>query len=144
LSRAKSRPRVKKEEVEEKKFEKVEMAAVTQVKPSGRTPQAEVFSRHGDGMVARRGKGFSVGEIGRATFPMSLASRWSLPIDLRRRSVLDANIQTLMKWRPAPQEPAEPVRVERAPSKVVAHAKPVKKRPPAKKKKKSKRKSSAR
>jgi ribosomal protein L13E len=141
LRKAKPKPRGKKDKEEGTKSEKVKTA--TRVKPSGRTPQAEVFSRHGDGMVTRRGKGFSVGEIGRATLPMRLASRWSLPIDLRRRSVLDANVQNLTKWRPAPPEPAEPVRVERSPSKVEAHAKPVKKRAPSKKKK-AKRKSSAR
>ncbi|MDA4121415.1 MAG: hypothetical protein OK404_03300 [Thaumarchaeota archaeon] len=143
MSKAKPKPRVKKEEAPDKTVSRVEKPATREIRPSGRPPQAEVLSRHGDGMLTRRGKGFSIGEMGRASFPIRLAGPWDIPIDLRRRSVLDANVQTLLKWRPTPIEPVKPMRVETAPSTAAARKKPVKKRTSSKKKR-VKRKSSAR
>jgi len=105
-------------------------------KPVGRFPQASVMSRHGDGMIARLGRGFSAGELSAAGFPIRLAARWGVPIDVRRRSLLEANVQSLKKWySPAAKETREPPRAKPSPAKKPKQAeKPAKKRPIRKKK----------
>jgi ribosomal protein L13E len=100
------------------------------VRPAGRVPETSVVSRHGDRMITRRGKGFSAGELRGAGFPRRLAARWGVPTDIRRRSVLQTNVQSLKKWySPPAKESAEPVRAHPSRAKKVeTREKPVKKR----------------
>lgn len=77
------------------------------VAPSGHVPQAVVSSRHSGGMVERRGRGFSEGELAGAGIPVRLARRFGAQIDSRRRSVLDVNVAAMKKWyAPPPRAPA--------------------------------------
>ena len=69
-------------------------------KPKGAVPIPVVSSRHGAEMITRSGRGFSFGELAAAQLQPSLARRWGLPIDLRRRSVLDGNVASVKKWSP--------------------------------------------
>ncbi len=57
-----------------------------------------VQARHGTGFVTRPGKGFSHGELSGAGLSYGLASRWGLPVDVRRRSVLGGNTSSLRRW----------------------------------------------
>lgn len=67
-------------------------------KPTGRVPTASVSARHGINMIVRRAKGFSLGEAKSAGLSLHLALRWGLPLDIRRRSVLDANVESVKGW----------------------------------------------
>jgi len=67
-------------------------------RPKGPAPNATVSSRHDGGLVERQGRGFSMGELEGAEFPPAKARDWHLPIDIRRRTVLEGNIQALKKW----------------------------------------------
>ncbi len=98
-------------------------------KPGGRVPRATVSSRHGFGIIARAGKGFSRGELTGASLTARLAGKWRVPTDFRRRSVLDPNVQALKKWFTA-----QPHKVETATPEPVMEEKPVKKRAVRKKK----------
>ena len=49
-------------------------------------------------MVSRDSKGFSYGEVEGSGMPPLVARRWGVPIDLKRRSVLDGNVQALKGW----------------------------------------------
>ena len=108
----KSKPRSQKLAVERAK------AVPRESKPPGRAPEATVVSRHGAGMVARGGKGYSPGEVAAASLPARFARAWGLPTDSRRRSVLEANVQSLRKWYSVPaRETAVPVVAAAAPAK---------------------------
>jgi len=67
-------------------------------RPKGPAPKAMVHSRHAGGSIEREGRGFSVGELHTARFPALYAWRWKLPLDLRRRSVNERNVEALKKW----------------------------------------------
>jgi ribosomal protein L13E len=64
-----------------------------------------VVARHGTETVEREGRGFSKGELSGAEFPLILAARWRVPVDLRRRSALRANVSALKKWFVKPKKP---------------------------------------
>jgi ribosomal protein L13E len=87
-------------------------------KPVGRVPTAMVVARRGTETVEREGRGFSKGELSGAELPPLLAARWKVPVDLRRRSVLRANVSALKKWfvrpkKPRPAEGRKPVQAEK-------------------------------
>ena len=86
-------------------------------------PSARVSSRHGIVMVERAGKGFSKGELAGANLPPTMARRWGVSTDPRRRSVLERNVQMLKGWFTPPQRNEQPVQ-----SKVVRKEEPTKKR----------------
>lgn len=112
---------------------KAEPAAATKVevpKPKGPPPRAVVNSRHDGAMVEREARGFSLGELGGAGFNVHEASRLGLAMDVRRRTTLEENVESLKSWftppKPAPapkpvaEEPAEapaPKPKRRAPAK---------------------------
>lgn len=79
-----------------KKEPKAARAAVK--KPSGHVPTAMVSSRRGREMVLRAGKGFSMGEVKGAGVPFPQAVKWGLPVDRRRRSVLEDNVGSVKNW----------------------------------------------
>jgi Ribosomal protein L13e len=57
-------------------------------------------------MTRRRARGFSQGELTAAGMTAPLASGWGANVDVRRRSVIAANVQALRKWASSPsQEP---------------------------------------
>lgn len=114
------RPRSKTEEKQPKVPTKV-------ARPPGRVPTATVIARHGGVMVARSGRGFSARELSGAQFPWLLARAWGVPVDDRRRSLLEANLQSLKKW----YSPPAPEPVNQAQPEVAAHktAKPSAKAP---------------
>jgi len=68
--------------------------------PTGPVPASTVMSRHSGEMVARNSKGFSRGEVNVAGLPFYLARRWRLPMDPRRRSVLEGNVASIKAWAP--------------------------------------------
>jgi ribosomal protein L13E len=67
-------------------------------KPTGHVPTATVSSRHGADLVMRPGRGFSLGEIESAGVHLHTAKTWGLPLDIRRRSVLEGNVTSVKKW----------------------------------------------
>ena len=72
------------------------------VRPTGKAPEAMVTSRHGTGVVSRKGKGFSAGELAGADLSPNLAVDWGVRLDLRRRSVIDGNVASLKSWGARP------------------------------------------
>jgi ribosomal protein L13E len=68
------------------------------IRPVGKTPEAMVISRHGTGLVTRSGRGYSMGELLGAKLSPQLASKWGLRIDVRRRSVIPGNMDSLRAW----------------------------------------------
>ncbi len=82
---------------------KVEKKAESKAKspterPKGRAPGAVVVARHGEGVVTRPGRGFSLGELSGAGLTPHLASRWGVGLDARRRSVIQGNVESLRSW----------------------------------------------
>ena len=67
-------------------------------RPSGRVPEAMVSSGNGAEMVTRTGRGFSISELSSAGLASRLASGWGIRIDVRRRSALGGNIESLKAW----------------------------------------------
>jgi ribosomal protein L13E len=85
---------------------KAEAAPVLEAEPS---PQAVVMARHEYSSQERRGKGFSFGELSAAGLTLIIAKSLSVPVDIRRRSVLEGNIGALKGWyKPAPKKAKEP------------------------------------
>jgi len=48
--------------------------------------------------VLRKGRGFSIGEIKAAGMDISAATKLGIPIDKRRRTIYEENIETLKKY----------------------------------------------
>ena len=106
--KAPAKPAAKKkkaEKAESKSVEaKTEPAPVVSVEPS---PQARVIARHEYSSLERRGKGFSSGELSAVGLTFVVAKSLKVPIDVRRRSVLEGNIGALKGWyKPEPKKPA--------------------------------------
>jgi len=76
-------------------------------KPTGRIPAAVVSARHGFSMVERRGKGFSRKELSEVGLPQHLALEWHVPVDLRRKSIIEANVSAIRKWYAQPKKAEE-------------------------------------
>jgi ribosomal protein L13E len=64
----------------------------------GPPPEAKVASRHLDSMHERPARGFSFGELASAGVPLNAARREGLDLDIRRRSVVDGNVEALKGW----------------------------------------------
>ncbi|MDG6902520.1 MAG: ribosomal protein L13e [Nitrososphaerota archaeon] len=86
------------------------------VKPKGKAPEPAVLTRHETWMIARRGKGFSLGELAGAGITPRAALRWGVSVDHRRRSVIEGNVSALKHWnsRPSVAKSAETKTVELA------------------------------
>jgi ribosomal protein L13E len=89
---------------------------VVKAKPAelGPTPSAVIASRHLDSIHPRPGRGFSFGELTSAGVELNVAKRQSLSLDIRRRSVVEGNVEALKQWLKTsmPAKPAgEPVAV---------------------------------
>jgi len=69
----------------------------------GPPPEATVASRHIDSMHERPGRGFSFGELASAGVPLHAAKREGLSLDIRRRSVVEGNVEALKGWFKSPR-----------------------------------------
>jgi ribosomal protein L13E len=85
---------------------KAESTPIFEAEPS---PQAFVMARHEYSSQERRGKGFSLGELSAAGLTFIIAKSLRVPVDIRRRSVLETNIGSLKVWyKPAPKKERGP------------------------------------
>lgn len=64
----------------------------------GKVPEAVVSTRHGTELISRQGRGFSLGELSGAGLTPRLASESGVRVDVRRRSVLEGNVESLKAW----------------------------------------------
>jgi ribosomal protein L13E len=51
-----------------------------------------------DSLHERAARGFSFGELSSAGIPLDAAKRQDLSVDIRRRSVVDQNVEALKGW----------------------------------------------
>ncbi len=98
-----------------KKEEKVDLKGEKELPPKGPAPAAFVQARHSRDMIERPARGFSLGELSATGLSFEKAKSWKVPLDIRRRSVLDGNVKKLKIWLPvkkAPkiEKPVEPVK----------------------------------
>lgn len=102
---ARAPPAEKPKKVAKPKVEKVEKKEVPQ-KPVVKTehlelgpaPSAVVAARHLDSMHERPGRGFSLAELTSSGVEFNLARREGLSVDVRRRSVVEGNVEALKQW----------------------------------------------
>jgi ribosomal protein L13E len=89
-----------------KAVEKKEAPAKPSVKAEpialGPPPQATIASRHIDSLHERSARGFSFGELASAGVPLNAAKREGLSLDIRRRSVVEGNVEALKGWFKSP------------------------------------------
>lgn len=85
-----------------KVVEKKEVPAKAVVKPRpvelGPPPGAIIVARRVDSLRERAARGFSFGELASAGVPVNAAKREGLSLDIRRRTVLDGNVEALKGW----------------------------------------------
>jgi len=114
--RSRAKPRAKKKEGTEGS---TKAGKPRPTRPSGRIPGALVSARHGTGTINRDGKGFSMRELAEGGLPLGLALKWQVPVDLRRRSTIQANVAAIKKWYVASKkaEAAAPQKAQPAPRK---------------------------
>lgn len=96
-----TKPRKQKAQAAKKKEEEAAAKPAKKAswsKPTGAAPLAWVNSRRGVMMVLRQARGFSMGELEGAAVSFKVALRWGVPLDVRRRTVLSPNTETLTKW----------------------------------------------
>jgi ribosomal protein L13E len=110
----------------EKKGETEEKKVVVQKVSLGPSPRPMVISRHGNDMDEREGRGFSLSELDSAGVWRVDVKRLHIPLDIRRRTTLEANVDRLKGWYKAP---------EHKPAHVGASHKPATKAPAKKGKK---------
>jgi ribosomal protein L13E len=69
-------------------------------------PVPVVLARHEYGMQERDARGYSLGELASVGVSFNVAKRMKVPIDIRRRSVLEGNVGSLKSWYvPEPKKP---------------------------------------
>jgi ribosomal protein L13E len=90
----------------EKKVEKKEAPPKPSVKAEpvvlGPPPKATIATRHIDSLHERPARGFSFGELASAGVPLNAARREGLSLDIRRRSVVEGNVDALKEWFKSP------------------------------------------
>ena len=64
----------------------------------GPSPRAMVESRHRFSMQVREARGFSLAELESAGIPRGGVRRLGIPLDIRRRTALDQNVEKLRGW----------------------------------------------
>ncbi len=94
----KAAPRAKKP-AEKKEAPPKEVVKVERVE-LGTPPLATVEVRHvdSDSLHERVARGFSFGELASAGIPLNSAKREGLDLDIRRRSVVEGNVEALKAW----------------------------------------------
>ena len=113
----KAAPKVKK--APERKVAPAKASVKAEPVVMGPLPEATIASRHIDSMRERPGRGFSFGELASAGVPLNAARREGLSLDVRRRSVVDGNVEALKGWfkgagNPVSESTAEAVAVATA------------------------------
>jgi len=72
----------------------------------GPPPVAVISARHVDlSMRERVARGFSFGELASAGVPINAAKHEGLSLDIRRRSVVEGNVDMLKGWFKSPKAP---------------------------------------
>ncbi len=123
----KTPPKTEKEPVAE---EPGKMAAAR-----GPMPAPVVRVRHERGTQERQARGYSLGELRSAEITFIAARNAGLPVDIRRRSALDGNVERLKGWYlPEPRK----AKLEAAEEKEEAEKPPRKKAPKTRKTSKQK------
>jgi len=109
--------KVKPEKAEVKEETKVDLQRVE----LGPSPAPIVNSRHGFSMHERKARGYSMGELESAGVGIAEVKRLGIPMDIRRRTALDSNVQSLKGWYKAPEpKPAPPSTTEKPAPKAAA------------------------
>ncbi len=88
--------------IEKKEAPRRPVATAERVK-LGPHPVALVAARHEGSLHERAARGFSYEELASAGVPLDAARREGLSIDVRRRSVVRGNVDSLKGWFGAPQ-----------------------------------------
>lgn len=95
-----------KPKVEKKVVEKKEAPPKPSVKAEpvvlGPPPKATIATKHVDSLHERSARGFSFGELASAGVPLNAAKREGLSLDIRRRSVVEGNVDALKGWFKSP------------------------------------------
>jgi ribosomal protein L13E len=71
---------------------------IPHVRAKVKAPVAMVSSRNGTEMVSRQGRGFSLGEVSGAGLDPRSVANGGAHIDVRRRSVIEGNVESLKGW----------------------------------------------
>jgi ribosomal protein L13E len=93
-----AKPKVEKVEKVEKKDVAQKPAIKVERVELGPAPSPVVAARHLDSMHERPGRGFSFAELTSAGVELNLARREGLSVDVRRRSVVEGNVDALKQW----------------------------------------------
>jgi ribosomal protein L13E len=91
-------------------------------------PAPTVLARHESEMHERAARGYSLGELKSVEMGLNTAKRSGVPLDLRRRSVLDGNVAKLKGWY-VPEPRKAPVESEGTTEKVKKPRKKAAKKP---------------
>ncbi len=91
---------------------KAERAPSKPQKPAAPLPSPSVLSRHEGSMVERSSRGFSYGEVQGSGMAVVTARNWGVPLDTRRRSVLEGNVHALKGWYSKSKGASEAKKVE--------------------------------
>jgi ribosomal protein L13E len=102
---AKPKPE-KVEKAEKKETPQKQVVKVARVE-LGPLPSAVIEARHLDSTHERPGRGFSFAELTSAGVEFNLARRHGLSVDVRRRSVVEGNVEALKGWLKT-AKPAKP------------------------------------
>ena len=125
--RSATKKRPKKKAKEEKKEETAASETGTAKVEALPAPWPFVLARHEHAMQEREARGYSRGELESAGLTFVIARRSKVPVDLRRRSVLDGNVARLKEWYvPEPKKAVpkkEKEEAEKAPKKAAKRKK---------------------
>lgn len=66
--------------------------------PAPMVKSPKIIKKRGTATYLRVGRGFSIGEINQAGLTIELAKQFNIPIDFRRRSVHQTNVENLKKF----------------------------------------------
>ncbi len=91
-----------------------EEKTVRPFRPTGGAPKATVVSRHEASTVTRSGRGFSARELLTVGLGLKSARGHGVQVDLRRGSLLEANVASLNTWFRPTSEPSRQEKVPRA------------------------------
>jgi len=90
------------------KAENEEAKVIVQRVSLGPSPRPTVNSRHGFSMHEREARGYSFGELESAGIGRGDVRRLSIPVDIRRRTALEHNVERLKGWFKEPERKAAP------------------------------------
>jgi ribosomal protein L13E len=107
-SSAKAKGRKKGTEGDEKESDQISSATAPAARSSamrfGPAPKAVVSARHLDSPRERPARGFSLGELSSSGVSRGVAAHEMVMVDMRRRSVVDQNVEALKAWLKAAEQ----------------------------------------